>query len=384
MPAQAHVAIQGDSPTPLHAHQHAPTPSLQHLTGEVLATAHLLQQQVRTLECLAHATEEREATLAQQRAKLQELLRLVTQMETAEIRATASLRDTLARVHAGRDRSAAASLSFAALRLAASTGLGEGSSTVPPSPLGGSGISMKNGGGGGGGEDRVDPVDNPDPEGTTDPKDDVEACEAHGGGEGVGQRGEGEGMNGASKADETGSGAGGNGDAEDASQPLPQFASLRVRSEEGECGCDEDSSKEDHGAPQGEGDVGVPLPLAKADATASPGASASVSRLMDQDRRGGNGQATVGTELGAGRLDALGLKQAQGAEDGEEGLASDSRPENALARATGRQAEGAPMPSRQGNEPMEMRKAAAGSEGSWRACRRMPEWNAKEQMKGGE
>ncbi|KAM5537300.1 hypothetical protein V8D89_009030 [Ganoderma adspersum] len=388
MPAQTHAApaisIQGDSPTPLHLHLHLQSQSrsqspaqahssIKHLTGEVLATAHQLQQQIRTLECLAHATEEREATLVQQRAKLQELLRLVTQMETAEVRATASLRDTLARVHAGRDRGAAA---LAALRLAGASasaspgaspcagqgqGLGESSSVVSPSPLGGSGGSGTRSGGGGGGGD-ADPVDNLHPESPSARSGaQAEEREANGGGERVGQpSGEAEGADGASE--QAGSSSG-HEEAEDASQPLPQFTSLRVKTEDEESG----------GAPQ---EV-VDAPLPQANAVTAPGASEP--GVVDRDHGSEDGRTRGETEHGAEEVKEVKDSEALAAGDGrgEACRPLDRRPMSAPGGTT--ETKGSPVSSRQGNEPTD---AAAGSDGSWRARKRLPGRNAKEQMRG--
>ncbi|TBU41120.1 hypothetical protein BD309DRAFT_965955 [Dichomitus squalens] len=90
------------SPTPPHLHLAIELNSVEDLTNEVLATAYLLQQQIYTLENLAHATEERETTLLRQRSRLQDLLRLVTHMETTEVRATASLQETLVRTRTSK------------------------------------------------------------------------------------------------------------------------------------------------------------------------------------------------------------------------------------------------------------------------------------------
>ena len=386
MPVQTHaptaaaLSLQCNSPTPLHFHLQAQSPaqahsSIKHLTGEVLATAHQLQQQIRTLECLAHATEEREATLVQQRAKLQELLRLVTQMETAEVRATASLRDTLARVRAGRDRGAAA---LAALRLAGASvsasaspgasprprqGLGqeESSGVGSPAPLGGSGTESGGGGGGGGGEGDADPVDNPRPESASARHGArAEEHEANGGGRQGSQPGEGEGPDGASTQ---GGASSKHGESEDPTQPLPQFTSLRVKIEDEESG----------GAPQEV--VGAPLP--QADAVAAPGASET--GVVDRDHDVEDERTRTETEHGAGEVKQVEEVQAAGVGRGEACRPLDRGPMSAPGGTS--ETKGSPVSSRQGNEPTD---AAVGSDGSWRARKRMPGRNAKEQMRGGK
>ncbi|PIL26258.1 hypothetical protein GSI_12014 [Ganoderma sinense ZZ0214-1] len=421
MPAQTHatvvpVQVQGDSPTPLplplhllaqsqsqsqsqspgaHAHAYSHSPSLQHLTGEVLATARLLQQQIRTLECLAHATEEREATLAQQRAKLQELLRLVTHMETAEVRATASLRDTLARVQAGRDRGAGA---LAALSLSASPGMSPWASPPAAARGGGGGCGGGDGGGGGGGsgggEGEADPANNLDPESASvSPKKGPGAEECEGGHDGGDQRGgqpgdgegEGEGTDGTRKHKQASVSFGGHRDgeaeAEDASQPLPQFSSLRVKTED-----EEPQRAQIQGAPQEE-EVGAPLP--QASPVFSPGMGTSEPKVVDRDHGGEKGRARAKSEHGAGQDHGSNSKESKVAGDGERGVSNIAasrqldRPRMSASGGAPSPQPGSPASSRQGNEPGDVSKAATGSDGSWRARKRMPGRNGKEQTKGG-
>lgn len=320
----------------MHLHSAVKPHSVEDLTNEVLATAYLLQQQIHALESLAHATEEREVTLLQQRSKLQELLRLVTHMETTEAHATASLQETLFRIRTGK---VIRSLSTLRLSTPASPfpGLTSDMSLAPPSSFSLDVTPPRSTGGASDGE-LGGPGDVSESASLQDEKA-AENCDGNGGEQSVTQ-----GNVGAGNQVDT------DGEANVAARTPSPLASIKAEEGSGgECVQKIDPS------------------TANADAIVSSGGSAQANHSVGEDL----GRDRVKTEPGAVLVEVDGQPQGKRREQQPETpIRFDPRLLSAPNEAI--RVQSAPTPFKGRDEPAQPQKGAADAEGSWRARKPTP------------